>query len=318
MVLLVACVPARRRAQGDVVRNIHFDGNAGLFSGQNDLQLRNQMEQESSRFGMMVFPLMYFTDPAVYVPEDLARDAYRLEVWYAHRGYLDAKVLGFATRRLRARGEKRAGIVDILGYVEPGEPSLVRAYDIVGTTPATGVWANLVKRTGLQRPGRQFDMLSAERDRALLELNLKDHGYAYADVTLALNAYPDEKAIDLELKMDPGQFTHIGEIEITGNKAVKEKFIRQNLRLTPGQPYRLDDLTAAQNRLFGMGTFSLVTVKPDLSDPTQTEVPIEVRVTENRFRTIRFGVGLRTHGVQNWEPAVQVRFKHSHLMYQLN
>lgn len=314
---LVACVPARRRVAGDIVRNVHFTGNGGLFSGQNDLQLRRPMEQQSSAFGLMIWPLKYLVEPKTYVPEQLTRDAYRLEVWYAHHGYLDAKVIGWTTRRVRDRKARRAGIVDIRGHVEPGEASLVRKLEVVGVTPGTRPYANLIERTGFQQPGKVFLLASAETDRTNLEVQLKNANYAYAEVDLRVDAHPESRAVDVALHMDPGEQCTIGPITIEGNEAVATKLIQQNLRIQEGQPYRIKDLAAAQSRLFGMQTFSLVTVKPDLSDPTVKAVPIKVEVTENRFRSLQFGIGLRTQNILNWEPHVSTRFRHTHLFHQL-
>ena len=57
-------------------------------------------------------------------------------------------------------------------------------------------------------------------------------------------------------------------------------------------------------------------LRPDLSDPTRRAVPIRVEVTENKFRSLKFGIGLRT-SVQDWRPYFLTRFRHTHLFHQL-
>lgn len=313
----VACVPARRKVGGEIVRSIAFEGNGGALSGHNDLQLRKQMEQEVTSAGLLLFPLNTFVEPKLLERDALVRDAYRLEVWYAHHGWFDARVLGWSTFERRRRSERRAGIVDVRGTVEPGEPSMIRDVSFSGETPSTRVLARTVLRTGYLQPGSQYDLSLAELDRLQLETQLKRSGFAYARVDLDMDAHPDEKAVDVRLTMHPGISADYGPITIEGNEAVATRFIEQNLRIQQGQPYRLDALTAAQNRLFDMNTFGQVAVRPDLSDPTREDVPITVRVGENKFASLKFGVGLRLEALQSIEPNVSARFRHTNLFRQL-
>ncbi|MCB9677529.1 MAG: BamA/TamA family outer membrane protein [Alphaproteobacteria bacterium] len=317
LVLLAACTPARRKVRGDIVRRIEFHGNGGALSGHNDYQLRKAMEQPATAFGVKMFPITYFVDPKLLNRDFLVRDAYRLEVWYAHHGWFDAHFLGWSVKRVKHSKKRRAGVVDVLGIVEPGKPSLVRSYDVVGGSRATGGLGRTVLRTGYLKEKKQFDLELAEADRVELEVTLKQRGYAYANVDLQTDAFPDEHAVDVKLEMQPGILANNGAITIEGNQDVKTRFITQNLRLVEGEPYRLDELVAAQNRLFRMGTFALVSVEPDLSDPTRKDVPIRVRVREAKFRALRFGVGFQIQGLQNFEPNVSMRFKHTNLLSQL-
>ena len=98
---VMACSPARREAQTDIVRSVRFEGNGGALSGHNDYQLSAQMEQQSSDFGILVWPLMYWAQPTVLDYRLLNRDAYRLEVWYANHGWFDATVDGFSVSTVR-------------------------------------------------------------------------------------------------------------------------------------------------------------------------------------------------------------------------
>ncbi|MEZ4318218.1 MAG: BamA/TamA family outer membrane protein [Myxococcota bacterium] len=317
LIVLAACTPARKKVRGDIVRRIHFEGNGGALSGHNDYQLRRALEQDASAFGLKMFPLTYFIDPKLLNRDFLVKDAYRLEVWYAHHGWFDARFTGWTLKRIRRSREKKAGVVDVYGYVDPGAPSLVRAYDVTGAEGAAGGLARTILRTGYLKQKRQFDLELAELDRAELETTLRRRGYAYATVDLQSDAYPAEHAVDVTLTVTPGILANNGPITIVGNKNIRTRFITQNLRLVEGDPYRLDELLKAQNRLFAMGTFSIVNVEPDLSDPTQKAVPINVHVREAKFRALRFGVGFEIQGINNFEPNVSTRFKHTNLLNQL-
>ena len=144
----VACTPARREVRGDLITQVRFEGNGGPFSGHNDYQLRSQLEQERSGFGALLFPLMYVARPAVLNPSALDLDAWRIEVWYAHHGWFDARFHGWAIHEIRARGRKRSAVVEATGLVEPGPLSVYREFEIEGLDRTTTLFANSVRRTG--------------------------------------------------------------------------------------------------------------------------------------------------------------------------
>ena len=67
----------------------------------------------------------------------------------------------------------------------------------------------------------------------------------------------------------PGITTTFGPITISGNEKIRTEHIEKTLPMQTGDAYRYATLSVAQRRLFEMQTFSLVTISPDLSDPTR-------------------------------------------------
>jgi outer membrane protein assembly factor BamA len=315
-VLVGACTPARKEVDGNIVRSVHFEGNGGLGSGHNDLQLRGQMEQGSSKFGLLTWPFIYTVDPVVYQAELLPRDAYRLEVWYAHRGWFDAKVVGWELQRLRNTTDKRAGVLDIQGVVEPGEPSVLRSLTLEGLDKNLAVLGNAVLRTAPISEGDQFDLDLVDATAKLLADKLHNLSRAYAKVKTTIDVDADAKAVDVVLHVEPGISARYGEITITGNKRIPSLYIEQNLTVEQGDAYSLDALKQSQRRLFEMSTFSVVTVEPDLSDPTSETVPLKVTVSEAKWRSFRIGAGLDYDGFL-LAPRVSTRLRHVNLFNQL-
>ena len=310
------CSPARHRAESDIVRDIHFTGNGGFFSGHNDYQLRTQMQQQQSRFGLLVWPFIYTVTPKTIDMDRLVRDAYRLEVWYAHRGWFDARVEGWHLDRVRTGGKRRAAVFDIHGTIVPGEQSSLRTLDVVGLPPALHLVRNATLRKAPIRTGDPFDLGYLEATRRTLEGNLQDYARPYAKVDLRVDAKPEEHAVDAVLEATPGILGKIGEVTIEGPDKVPERFVAQAAALETGSPYSLTSLREAQRKLFAMGTFSIVEVEPDLSDPTSPEVPVRVKVSESKFRTWRIGGGFDYDG---FLPVVraQTRLRHVNLFRQL-
>jgi outer membrane protein insertion porin family len=293
LLLLTACSPVRRRAEGDIVHSISFSGNGGLLSGHDDYQLRQQMSQQEAAFGLLTWPFIYVVEPVVFDVDKLREDIFRLEVWYAHHGWFDARVEGWDLRRVRRETQRRAGVVDIHGTLTLGERSLVRSLEVEGVPPTLVAVRNALLRRAPIRVGDGFDLEYAQATGEQLENKMLEHGHPYAQVSVSTEAHPVDRAVDVVLHAEPGIEARIGEIEVEGNEVVDEKIIRTALERTlePGRSYDLQDLRAAQRQLFAMGTFSVATIEPDLSDPTNPAVPIRVKVTESKFRTFRLGGG---------------------------
>jgi outer membrane protein assembly factor BamA len=303
-----ACSPARREVQSDIVRRIRFEGNGGWFSDQNDLQLRAPMEQRQSPPLTFTFPFMYFTQPVPYDASTLQSDSKRLAVWYAHHGWFDARFLGWEIRRVRERGRGKAGVVDIFGHVDSGEPSIVRKMELVDARRASAertAWTASLGRAPIQ-PGDTFNLDYARETQRLLLETLRDSGYAYASVDLQMDAYPDEHTVDLSFRASSGILAYFGEVTIEGDTTVSHDLILDSLSFTPFQPgaERRDgvdrpggqfgerELRETQQRLYETGLFSMVNIAPDLSDPTREQVPIRIEVRDAKPRRLRIGGGV--------------------------
>jgi len=317
-VLLAACVPARRKVQTDVVKAIGFRGNGGFFDfSQGDYALMGAMEQKDSSFGVTVFPMMYWVHPVAYDPVALDHDGWRLEVWYAHHGWLDARFLGWEVIRMRPRRSDMAGVVRIVAHVDPGPPSLVRAYSIDGLDkPLYRQFRNTILRTGDVHEGTRFDLDAVDETKASLLTLLGDHGFPYARAQAKLDAYPGDHAVDVTLKADPGILSHFGEIRVHGNDAVRGGVIRDSLTFQSGALYDVRELTGSQKRVYQLGTFSVVNVTPDLSHPTVDKVPVDVSVTEAQFQTLRLGGGLSYRGA-TLTPRASLTYRDTLLFHRL-
>lgn len=315
-VATVACTPARREVETDLVARIHFDGNGGALSGQNNYQLKSQLEQRDSSFGALLWPLMYVAQPAGLDREALDRDAYRLEVWYAHNGWFDARFDGWTIQRLRNPGRRRAAAVAITGSVRPGDPSMFGALDIEGLDATSQIFGRTIRRVGSVQPGSQFNLESVYLTRDRLIGLLRERTRAYASVDVEMVARPEAHEVDVLFTVDPGPVARFGPITVEGNEVVPEDVIVERLAFSTGDPYDHNGLGQSQRDLFDLGLFGLVNVVADLSDPTVTDVPIAVRVTESRFRRLRLGGGAYYDG-QSVTPRASIGFRNANLFHRL-
>lgn len=313
----VACLqPARQQTRGDIVQAVHFQGNGGFLSGHTDYQLRTQMAQGDTKFGLLLWPLMYFVEPQEFDQRLLLKDAYRLEIWYAHNGWFDARITGWEIRRIRRRKSFRAGVLDVTGMVSLGPASFYRDFDIVGMNRNSQVLANVILRTGEVQPGEQFNLDGVNYTRDMLLTRLRQDSYAYARVEPEIHAYPDEHAVDITLHVDQGIEAAFGEIKVQGNKRVPERMIRDILPIDPGEQYDISRLSDAQRELFDLGTFSVASVTADTSDPSREEVPIRVTLTESKFSRLRAGAGIEWD-IATFTPTVSTSFRRLNIARRL-
>lgn len=290
-----------------MVRRVTFEGNSGLFSGQNDLQLRGAMEQRASPPFVMTWPLSTLVTPRTLSVDTLRLDARRIEVWLAHRGHFNARFEGWELRRLRPRTARLAGVIDVIGRVVPGPPSLVRHFEVTGQGGRTSAVGTVVRsvlvRSGLGS-GSSFDLAVVDSVRVQIVEALQNEGYAYAKASLSVDAFPEEAEgpdpipVDVAIDLDPGRTARFGEVTVRGTRNVPPELVSSSIVFNArtdrgrGDTFQLNQLRRSQQRIFETGLFSIVNIEPDLSDPTAEEVPVRVDVTEGRFRRLRVGAGV--------------------------
>lgn len=300
------------------VRDISFEHDEGvplLDRWNGDAKVRTAMLHEES-------PLFTLSD-ARRVPldeETLAVDAYRLEIWYAHRGYFDAQVTGWEVREIRPtpalngfrlRRFQRGPVVEVVGHVTLGPETLITEVTIEGVMDLPDTVAMAVERARRDRVDTRFDLGTAEALAADVTTELKQRGYARAVATSEIHARPEEQRVEIIVRVEPGPVCVFGEYEIEGLVDVPRAVAEDRVTLVPGKRFEPNDLAATQQALFGMGTFSSVQVVPDLSVEGRV-IPITIVVKESSFRELLVGGGGAVGGGA-LEARARTRFEHRNL-----
>ncbi len=295
------------------VGRISFEGNGSFWDGTSDFHVRQAMEQEKGVWSTPVFP-------GLAVPldrETLATDAWRIELWYAHNGYLDARFMGWDVRE-RKRGRRGLpAVLDITGRVDQGEPSVVRELRYEGLDLGGGtVHQRYLERNASVQAGEIFTLEAVDETEELIRGWLQEHSYAWVRVETELVAYPSEHAVDVTFRVTPGEPCSFGEIRIAGSEHVPEPMIRDQLEMSPGRPFKASVLGETRRNLFALGTYSMVRVDPIRQDEQPSVVPVQVSLTETRFRRLRLGGGVGVESGQQ-DAHVSVGFQHVNLFDRL-
>ena len=73
--------------------------------------------------------------------------------------------------------------------------------------------------------------------------------------------------MDLEFQIKEGQKSHVEKIDIRGNNKTKDKVIRRELAISPGETFDMVRVKISKQRLEGLQYFDKVDMRPEATDP---------------------------------------------------
>jgi outer membrane protein insertion porin family len=99
--------------------------------------------------------------------------------------------------------------------------------------------------------------------------------------------------MDLEYQIDEGEKSYIEKIDIRGNVKTKDKVIRRELIVSPGEVFDMVRVRLSKQRLEGLDYFEKVDVKPEPTD-VPSHKNLIVGVDEKSTGNLTFGAGFNT------------------------
>jgi outer membrane protein insertion porin family len=226
-------------------------------------------------------------------PDVLAEDRDRLAQFYRSRGFLDMKIVDVD---YDFSGDRSS--VTIIIDVAEGRRSQVTRILVEGTEGALEAPEQTLKLT----PGAAFDPMRLAGDRDRLAERLASKGYAQAkiDTTIERAANDDDAiAVTIRHSVTRNAQIRVGRIFIQQNYFTRDRVIRRELPFGSGDPFDPAMLVEAQRRLYRLGLFRSVAIRPvetagDLRD-------VIVRVVERPGGEIEYGFGYNTRsGLRNF------------------
>ncbi len=213
--------------------------------------------------------------------EQLQEDLEAVREFYRSQGYLDMTIKG-------SRVERTAEKWMVL-HVEifEGVQYKVGATRIEGHKlfPAADLEAKL-KMT----KGKTFTPAGLEADTKAVEDYYGARGYIDTSVRTVRTPSAELEHIDLTYLIREGDLTYIEKIQIRGNTKTKDKVIRRELAVAPGQVFDMVRVDRSADRLRNLNYFSKVETSPYPTDvPNRKD--LVVTVEEQRTGTVTFGAG---------------------------
>ncbi len=222
----------------------------------------------------------------------LEGDLARVRLFLARNGYPAARV----TPEYEPRREKRT--VRIVLRIDPGEPVLVGALDVIGSPSAAGqTRANLP----LVR-GAVFRESAAESTAVLIERRLRERGHAFA--TVAWSVEPGSaRSVSVTFRAEAGDLYSFRGVSAPGIRDDLVPVVTQTVNIRSGSRYHPTVVEEASTNLRLLGLFRLVRVRIDSVGPG--EIDLVAELTERKPRSVEWGLGFWTdEGVRSrarWE-----------------
>ncbi|MGD8718938.1 MAG: outer membrane protein assembly factor BamA [Candidatus Zixiibacteriota bacterium] len=254
-----------------VVRDIVVEGNNVL----SDWHILNRvLETKIDRF--------YNTkilDEAV-----LEDDFRRIEEEYANRGYVRAKVVD---HKIEYRDKRSSIFIRIT--VEEGELYRAGELHFAGNEKyESDELAELVD----WRANKPFSEKRLNEGADKVRAQYKNNGYLFAVVEPAREVDDEAAVVNATVRIYEDRPAHVRLIDITGNLSTRDKVIRREMRLQPGDIYKEDKLIRSVQRLHNLGYFD--EVRPDIRVANRAEglVDLEIDVVEKaNTAKVNFGAG---------------------------
>lgn len=254
------------------ISQIRFEGNTKF----GERVLRKQMKTRGKTF-------LSFVDKSGRLDEaQLQQDLNSVRDWYQNHGYIDVEVK-------ELRRERTNGRMIIVVGINEGPQYHVGKIAITGqkATSADKIYALLKMREGdVYSPKAIHDDAKAIAD-----------GYGtggYVDLEVLPQGTPAGGGrIDVKYVINEGDRSFVQRINIVGNTRTKDKVIRREVLIAPGDVYNTVRVDTSKKRLDNLGYFAKVETYPEETG-VRGRKDLTVEVQEKRTGSLNFGAGFST------------------------
>ncbi|HEV7404814.1 MAG TPA: outer membrane protein assembly factor BamA [Chthoniobacteraceae bacterium] len=252
-----------------IVSDVKFEGNASIKT--RDLNRVVKTKKKS------IFNI--FTKGGKLNADQVTEDVSALREYYQNHGYIDAEVLA---PRLDRTGEKvevtyiiREGPQYHVGKINYGEPKVFTVEE--------------VSRATKLKEGAIYSPTGLRADIKAIQDLYGSHGYV--DFQASANTSPGgPQILNVQYAFDEGTQSYVEHINISGNVRTKDKVIRREIAVAPGDVMNTVRMDASKQRLQNLNYFDKVEVYPG-----ETLIPgrkdVNVIVNEKRTGSFNFGAG---------------------------
>jgi outer membrane protein insertion porin family len=261
------------------IKEVRFVGNQSFPAEKGALWFRSGLQamiKTKHRWWMS-----WLNDSGVLRDEQFQEDLEKIRDFYREHGFIDMEITGTDIQRVGARW------MVITITISEGRQYKVGSVQIAGNKLFPT--AELEKQLKMGA-GRLFTPGGLTTDIKALE----DYygGRGYLDTTVRATKTPNVETgrMDLLYTVREGELIYIERIDIRGNVRTKDKVIRRELAVAPGDVYNTVRVDRSVERLKNLGYFSKVESRPEPTDvPNRRDVVLNVE--EQRTGNVMFGAG---------------------------
>ncbi len=254
------------------VSRVRFEGNKAF----SDRVLRHQMKTKPKT-------IISFLDKSGRLDETQFQDDLdKIREWYQDHGYIDVQIK-------EVRKDREQGRMALVIAIDEGIKYHVGKVSFVGVKNTT---EDKIRAVIKMKEGVVYSPKALKEDTKALTDGYGTGGFV--DVDLRPQSTPaGSGVIDVTYNIQEGVRSFVQRINIVGNSRTKDKVIRREVLITPGDVFNTTRVDTTKKRLDNLGYFSKVDTYPQDTDvPGRKDLTIEVE--EKRTGSLNFGAGFST------------------------
>jgi len=254
------------------IRSIRFEGNAHF----SERVLRKQMKTRGKT-------LIAFLDKSGRLDEtQLQQDLDSVKEFYQNHGYIDVEVK-------EVRKERENGPMIITIAITEGTQYHVGKISISGYQATT---EQKIRALLKMKEGAVYSPKALHEDAKAVADAYGSGGYV--DTLIVPEGAPAGPGrIDVHYKIEEGDRFFVQRINVVGNTRTKDKVIRREVLIAPGDVFNTVRVDVSKKRLENLGYFSKVETYPDDTGVAGRK-DLTVQVEEKRTGSFSFGGGFST------------------------
>jgi outer membrane protein insertion porin family len=255
------------------VKEIAFEGNEHF----SDRLLRKQMKTKGKSF-------ISFIDKSGRLDEvQLQQDLDKVKGFYQDKGYIDVDV-----QELR-RERKKGGPLVITVGIKEGTLYHVNKLTFAGYKQTT---EQKIRALMKMKEGSVYSPKQLHDDAKSIADGYGSGGYV--DLVIIPQGTPAGPGlIDVHYKIDEGNRSFVERISIVGNTRTKDKVIRREIAVKPGDVFNTVRVETSKRRIDNLGYFAKVDTYPEETG-VEGRKDLVVQVEEKRTGSLNFGAGYST------------------------
>ncbi|MFP4559825.1 MAG: outer membrane protein assembly factor BamA [Thiohalorhabdus sp.] len=218
-----------------------------------------------------------------YARQNLMADLEALRTYYMDRGHLNFQV---DSTQVQLSPDRQHVFVTI--NITEGEQYRLKEVGFSGDTvvPEEDLWPLVELEEG--------DLFSRSRLQKSVEAitqRVGDEGYAFANVNPRPEVDEEDRTVDLDFQVAPGQRVSVNEVNIEGNDRTQDRVIRRELRQMESARYQTSKIQRSKERIDRLGYFDSVNLETPSVPGRNDAVDLDLSVEERPTGQFSVGVG---------------------------
>ncbi len=251
------------------IDRISFEGNAAF----QEKQLRKLMKTKVKKWFLF----------GTFKEGEFEKDIEKISFFYQKEGYLDVKVVPEFSY------DKDKNTIQILIKIEEGQHYVTGEIKFKGNTlyPESELWQQLE-----MLPGLTYSQFYVAQDIEKIRQFYASEGYIEARVVPDVRLNRDNHKVDITYEIQEGELYFVEKVQIRGNTKTRDKVIRRELRIRPGERFDGKKIDKSKQRLESLNYFEEVTYDTEPADSGPNRKDLIFRVKEKRTGELSFGGGV--------------------------